>query len=115
MATKTIVLVTGANSGIGYETATALFASPTAYHIFVACRGDVTRAVVAIESIKAAYPDSASTAVAILLDISSDESVAAAFKEIEESVDRIDVLINNAGKARSPVATGLAKSLTFSI
>jgi NAD(P)-dependent dehydrogenase (short-subunit alcohol dehydrogenase family) len=42
-------------------------------------------------------PDSASSAEPLLIDISSDDSIAAAFSLAQERFGYIDVLVNNAG------------------
>ncbi|KND93707.1 putative oxidoreductase [Tolypocladium ophioglossoides CBS 100239] len=94
---KSLLLITGANTGLGFEVAKALFARPGPYHILIGCRGDVSRASDAISKLKHLSPSSASTAEPLSIDISSDESIAAAFEEVQERFRYIDVLINNAG------------------
>ncbi|OAA36864.1 NAD(P)-binding domain protein [Metarhizium rileyi] len=95
--TKTIVLITGANTGLGFEIAKALFARPLAFHILIGCRGDLARADDAIARLKGFSPDSTSTAEPLSIDITSDESIALAFKQVEQRHGHVDVLVNNAG------------------
>jgi len=87
-----VIIVTGANSGIGYEAAKQ-FARKGAQTI-LACRS-IDKAQAAATQIQTEFPD-ASVEV-MPLDLSSLQSVrefAAAFKE---KYDRLDVLLNNAG------------------
>lgn len=83
--TKT-ALVTGANKGIGYEIARQL--GQLGYRVGVGARNDALRAE-AVEKLTAEGLD----AFAVALDVTSDESVQAA----AASLDRLDVLVNNAG------------------
>ena len=81
------VLVTGANTGLGLETATVL-----AQHgatVVLACRNQA-KAKAAAERIGGATE-------LLDLDLASLESVRAAAAEVHERFDRLDVLINNAG------------------
>ncbi|KAH8660204.1 hypothetical protein BX600DRAFT_482189 [Xylariales sp. PMI_506] len=96
-SSKTLVLITGANTGLGFEIAKDLFARPGPYHILIGCRGDLGRANTAIERLKQLSPSSTSTAEPLSIDISSDESIAVALKEVQEKFGFVDVLINNAG------------------
>ncbi|KAG8163879.1 hypothetical protein KVR01_005797 [Diaporthe batatas] len=94
---KIVVLITGANTGLGFEIAKALFARPNSYHILVGCRGDVSRATHSISKLKQISPNSSSTAEPLSIDITSDESIATAFQQVEQKVGHVDVLVNNAG------------------
>lgn len=87
---KTIALVTGANKGIGYEIAVGLGA--LGWSVGVGARDDGRREA-AVEKLRAAEVD----AFGVPLDVTSDESVAAAAKLVEQRTGRLDVLINNAG------------------
>jgi NAD(P)-dependent dehydrogenase (short-subunit alcohol dehydrogenase family) len=91
MAGRTVV-VTGANSGIGRATAAAL-ASAGARTVVTARDGDRGRA--AVEDIRRAT-GSRSVELA-LFDLADLASVRAGAAELLERLDRIDVLVNNAG------------------
>jgi short-subunit dehydrogenase len=78
------VLVTGASSGIGKETAKTLLAD--GYAVYVAARR-VDR-MSELEQLGA---------TALAMDITNDEDIVAAVKRITAERDGIDVLINNAG------------------
>jgi NAD(P)-dependent dehydrogenase (short-subunit alcohol dehydrogenase family) len=90
MSEKTIVLVTGANKGIGYEIAAGLGA--LGWTVGVGAR-DKERREAAVEKLRAGGVD----AFGVPLDVTDDASVAAAARLIEERTGRLDVLVNNAG------------------
>ncbi len=92
-SSKTIVLVTGGNNGIGLATC-QLFATQPNYHVIMASRS-FDKGEKALSSIQSSNP--AGTLSLVQLDITSDESIAAAVKEVETQHGRLDVLINNAG------------------
>ncbi|KAF7596510.1 hypothetical protein BBP40_001382 [Aspergillus hancockii] len=104
---RTLVLITGANTGLGFEIAKALFARPDPYHILIGCRGDIHRASDAISKLKQLSPNSSSTAEPLSIDITSDESIATTFKEVQGKFGYVDILVNNAGLALdTAVSTG---------
>jgi NAD(P)-dependent dehydrogenase (short-subunit alcohol dehydrogenase family) len=90
MSEKTIVLVTGANKGIGYEIAAGLGAP--GWTVGVGAR-DKERREAAVEKLRAGGVD----AFGVPLDVTDDASVTAAARLIEERSGRLDVLVNNAG------------------
>jgi len=93
MSGKTCV-VTGANSGIGKETALAL--ARRSAHVVLVCRNG-SKGEAAMEEIRR---ESGSSQLDLLIaDMSSLGSVRALASEIERRYRRIDVLINNAGAA----------------
>lgn len=96
MEGKTVV-ITGANTGIGYETALEL--ARRGARVVLACR-DRTRALRAVERIKAATSGNAQV-VAESLDLASLDSVKQFADTIKHTYSSLDVLINNAGKRRS--------------
>jgi NAD(P)-dependent dehydrogenase (short-subunit alcohol dehydrogenase family) len=92
-----LAVVTGANAGLGYETALAL-AGAGAEVIAAARNADRGRA--AVERIKAAHPGARIGFEA--LDLASLASVAAFAERIAARHHRIDLLINNAGVMTPP-------------
>jgi NAD(P)-dependent dehydrogenase (short-subunit alcohol dehydrogenase family) len=78
------VLITGANKGIGYETARQLVAA--GHTVYVGAR-DAVRGRAAAEALGARF---------VQLDVTDDDSVAAAAKTIEAD-GGLEVLVNNAG------------------
>ena len=93
---KKLVFITGANTGIGYETVRALVQSPRPYHIFLGSRS-VERGREAAEALRAEFPNSPSSAEVIQVDISSDQSINDAFEKVKNGPGYIDALVNNAG------------------
>ncbi|HWG26269.1 SDR family NAD(P)-dependent oxidoreductase [Actinospica sp.] len=86
----TTTLITGANKGIGYETARQLLAA--GHEVWIGSR-DAQKGREAAEQLGARL---------VVLDVTDDESVAAAVKTIE-AAGGLDVLVNNAGiEARGP-------------
>jgi NAD(P)-dependent dehydrogenase (short-subunit alcohol dehydrogenase family) len=97
MADSSIVLITGGNTGIGYETVKALYASPQAHTILMGSRS-LDKANDAISALESEISETKSKVVPVQIDIEDDASIEAAFKEIEGKYGRIDALVNNAGK-----------------
>ncbi|TFH22512.1 MAG: SDR family NAD(P)-dependent oxidoreductase [Myxococcales bacterium] len=91
LSAKTI-LVTGANSGLGFQ-ATQAFAAKGA-HVVMACR-DTERGEIAAEGVRNYAPE-ASVEVE-QLDLASLESVRVFARTFLEAHSRLDVLCNNAG------------------
>jgi NAD(P)-dependent dehydrogenase (short-subunit alcohol dehydrogenase family) len=90
--TGRVAVITGANTGLGYETATALAAHGA--HVVLAVR-NLDKGKDAALLIGRRYP---SSSVALQeLDLTSLESVRAAAAQLRSDHDRIDLLINNAG------------------
>lgn len=88
---KTITLVTGANKGIGLETARQL-ARDHGHTVLLGAR-DKTRGEEAAAKLRADGLDVRFLA----LDPTDEASVTAAAQEVESRFGRLDVLINNAG------------------
>jgi NAD(P)-dependent dehydrogenase (short-subunit alcohol dehydrogenase family) len=112
LAGRTAV-ITGANTGIGFETATVLAAAGA--RVILACRNE-SRGLAALESIRARTPGALLDLE--MVDIADLDSVRAAAKAIAERVDQIDLLINNAGVAfpppgRSPQGVELQLATNF--
>lgn len=96
MAEKSIVLITGGNTGIGYETVKALYASPEAHTILMGSRS-LDKAHDAISTLQSEVRESKSEIIPLQIDIEDDASIENAFKEIESKHGRVDALVNNAG------------------
>jgi len=99
-----IALVTGANKGIGFETARGLGVKGIV--VLIGAR-DESRGQAAAGKLKAEGID----ARAIQLDVTSQDSIARAAGKIQQEFGRLDVLVNNAGIAEwgSPSEIDLAK------
>ncbi|OZM75546.1 SDR family NAD(P)-dependent oxidoreductase [Pseudonocardia sp. MH-G8] len=89
-ATATTVLITGANKGLGHETARRL--GELGWRVFLGARDEV-RGREAAERLAAGGAD----VTFVPLDVTSDDSVTAAVETIRDTTDHLDVLINNAG------------------
>jgi NAD(P)-dependent dehydrogenase (short-subunit alcohol dehydrogenase family) len=92
-------VVTGANSGVGFETAKALAERGAA--VVLACR-DVEKASDAASRIRAGVKDA--TLSILRLDLASLSSVRHAAADLRSRVGEVDLVINNAGVMRTPPA-----------
>lgn len=91
-----IVLITGATSGIGFQTALAL--AKMGAQVIVTGRSQ-TSAQEAVTKLKA---ESGNSCVGFLLaDLSAQKNVRALAEQVKVKYDRLDILINNAGLAAS--------------
>ncbi|KAK6429634.1 hypothetical protein LTR95_014216 [Oleoguttula sp. CCFEE 5521] len=96
MAISRIILITGANSGIGYETAKAFLESTKPYHVLFGSRS-VDKGKAAMKALQDECPKASNTVELVPIDVTSDESIDQAFQQINKSPGRLDALINNAG------------------
>ena len=96
MAASKVVLVTGANGGLGYEAVKALLQSSRDYHILLGSRS-VDKGKAAIARLREECPGAKNTLELVPIDLESDESIQAAFEQVKASPGRLDVLVNNAG------------------
>lgn len=95
--TGKVAIVTGANSGIGYETAKALAAKGAT--VILACR-NLEKAAVAQENIQQTVNNAQLEVMQIdLADLQSVHDFAETFKK---KYDRLDILVNNAGIMAPP-------------
>ncbi|KAH9895398.1 NAD(P)-binding protein [Xylariomycetidae sp. FL2044] len=105
--TKTIVLISGGNRGIGLEIVKALLESDVGYHVYMGSRDEEKGREIAASLLPAAKGNN--TVEAIQLDVTSPESVAAAVSRVRAQSGRLDVLINNAGINEDDMADQAAK------
>lgn len=87
MKDKLVALVTGANKGIGLQIAKDL--SAHGYIVLVGSRN--------LERGEMAAKSAGADAYALQLDVTKQDSIAAAAKRIRDEFGRLDVLVNNAG------------------
>jgi NAD(P)-dependent dehydrogenase (short-subunit alcohol dehydrogenase family) len=90
----TVTLVTGANKGLGYETARRLIA--LGQTVYMGAR-DAERGEAAAATLGGRF---------VQLDVTDDASVEAALRTIAEREGRLDVLVNNAGVSSTADVSG---------
>jgi NAD(P)-dependent dehydrogenase (short-subunit alcohol dehydrogenase family) len=95
MNAEKAALVTGANKGIGFAVARRL--AEQGFGVWLGCR-DRTRGEAAAMQLREAGLD----AQALLLDVTSAQSVRDAVLTVEGAVPALDVLVNNAGMHFGP-------------
>lgn len=83
--------ITGANKGIGFATAIQLLEK--GYYVFLGSR-DLKKGVKAVEKLN---HHGFTNVKAIQLDVTDNDSIMAAFNEINKKISALDILINNAG------------------
>ena len=98
--TDKIFLITGANTGLGFET--ARMCARGGAHTILACR-DADKANLARASLIGEYPDCRVEVVE--LDLASLESVHRCAEALKQQLDRLDGLVNNAGVMMCPYQT----------
>jgi NAD(P)-dependent dehydrogenase (short-subunit alcohol dehydrogenase family) len=90
----TVTLITGANKGLGYETARQLIKH--GHTVYLGAR-DVGRGEAAASELGGRF---------VQLDVTDDASVAAALDVIAEREGHLDVLVNNAGVSSAAAVGG---------
>ncbi|KAF1980070.1 short chain dehydrogenase [Bimuria novae-zelandiae CBS 107.79] len=113
-AGKQIILITGANSGVGLDTAYYL-TKAASNHVIMGVRS-LEKGQKALDEVQARKPQGSLSLLS--LDISNDESIFAAVKKVEADYGRLDVLINNAGnqvQSRAPSREELRESFETNV
>jgi len=87
---KKIALITGANKGIGFETARQL--GQEGVTVLVGAR-DAKKGEAAAETLRREKIE----AHALTIDVSDEASIREAVKQVESDYGRLDILVNNAG------------------
>jgi NAD(P)-dependent dehydrogenase (short-subunit alcohol dehydrogenase family) len=98
-----VAVITGANGGLGFQTALAL--ARMGMSVVMACR-NLDKASRARSALLAEVPHA--EAIVIPLDVSEPASIREFAREFSERVGRLDVLINNAGVVLVPLARNSA-------
>ena len=105
MSKNTLALITGANKGIGFETARQL--GQQGIHVIIGAR-DTARGEEAVQKLAALSVE----ATFVQLDVTDEKSISRAAQSIAETFGRLDILVNNAGisggNANNPSDTALA-------
>ncbi|KAI0983439.1 hypothetical protein GJ496_005700 [Pomphorhynchus laevis] len=106
----TITIITGANSGIGYETARVLCDKGS--KVILACRSE-ERAKEAMDKILIENPKA--DVVIEIIDMGDMSSVRSFADRVSQKYDRIDLLINNAGVCINPCLSKDGYEIHFAV
>ena len=90
---KSIILITGANAGIGFELASQLLADKTK-HVIIGSRS-LEKGSAALQTLRSR--NQPGTVDLVQLNIDQRASIEAAAKKLQQDYGRIDALVNNAG------------------
>ena len=99
MSQLSVILITGANQGLGWHACQQLARAGT-YHILLGAR-DPQKGTDAVNKILASDVAAKDRLESIQIDIKSDASIDAAVAAVQAKFGRLDVLVNNAGTARA--------------
>jgi NAD(P)-dependent dehydrogenase (short-subunit alcohol dehydrogenase family) len=97
--TDKVILITGASSGIGVETARALYS--TGAHLYLPVR-DVKKGEVVAADIKASHPSSQGSIDVLKLELDSLQSVRDCAAAFLSKTGQLNILICNAGVMATP-------------
>lgn len=106
MGTLKIVIVTGANSGLGYEAIKAFLKAARPYHIFLGSRS-IDKGNAALRQLREECKDVKNSVELLPIDLASDESIDKAYELLKSKHDCIDILVNNAGRHGGSHEVGL--------
>ena len=105
MSSKKVALITGANKGIGFETARQL--GKQGITVIVGAR-DVAKGQAAADMLKKEGID----ARAVKLDVVNSTDIKAVAEKIEKDFGKLDILINNAGVMFEPIGGNNASTVS---
>ncbi|WP_035351259.1 SDR family oxidoreductase [Edaphobacter aggregans] len=108
MSTQKVALISGANKGIGFETARQL--GKKGIVVFLGAR-DLAKGEAAAEQLKKEGID----ARAVKFDVVNPADVKAAAERIEKEFGRLDILVNNAGVMMEPIGGNNSSSVSEEI
>ena len=111
-----VVLITGANSGVGLATTKVLTSASADYHVIIAARS-LSKAQTAKSEVEAENTNSASRLSTVQLDVTDDASITRARDSVEKEFGHLDALINNAaiGNRDSDVYTRFRVSMDTNV
>ncbi|EDU43701.1 FabG Dehydrogenase with different specificities related to short-chain alcohol dehydrogenase [Pyrenophora tritici-repentis] len=92
---KEIVLITGGTNGIGLDTVIYIASASPNYHVIIGAR-NLSKGEKVLSELRT-KPGIQGTLSLVQIDATSDDSIAAAVKKVDQEFSRLDVLINNAG------------------
>ncbi|GKZ22344.1 hypothetical protein AbraIFM66951_007977 [Aspergillus brasiliensis] len=92
-----VVLITGANSGVGLATAKVLAQAAEGFHVILACRS-LEKGTQALEEIKQEGIPTENIST-VQLDVTDQTSIQAAAANVQQRFGQLDALVNNAGVA----------------
>ena len=95
-----VVLITGANSGVGLATTKVLISASADYHVIIAARS-LSKAKAAKLEVEAGNSNSTSCLSTVQLDVTDGASITRAYDFVEKEFGYLDALINNAAVASS--------------
>ncbi|KAJ9133375.1 Short chain dehydrogenase/reductase [Pleurostoma richardsiae] len=104
-----IILITGANAGVGYATTQVL--ASAGYHVIMASRS-LEKAEISKLEIQSAGAPSGSLDT-LQLDVTDEESIKRAASVVAEKFGRLDVLVNNAAISNEDPDVGTRFRLSF--
>lgn len=90
-----VVLITGANSGVGLAITKILTSQSIAYHVIISAR-TLLKAQTAKAEAEAENPSAASRLSCVQLDVTDSASIALAAEYVEKEFGHLDALLNNA-------------------
>ncbi len=97
MASQKMVLVIGANDGIGYEVVKVFLEFDKAkYHVFLDSRS-LEKGKLAIEKLHKEVSKTSNIVELLQVDVINDESIEKAFEQVKANPGHLDALVNNAG------------------
>ncbi len=99
MSSLSVILITGANQGLGWYACQQLAKAGT-HHVLLGARNP-QKGSDAVSKILAANPGAKDRLETIQLDVTSDASVEAAVAVVQAKFGHLDVLVNNAGAANA--------------
>ncbi|KAI4209371.1 MAG: hypothetical protein LQ351_007703 [Letrouitia transgressa] len=106
MTDSKVILVTGANTGLGLEIVKSLCSSSVKYDILIGCR-DPSKGDTAISGLRQQFSSTLSSLSVIQVDLTSDDSLQQAVDTISSKHGRLDILLNNGGATFDPaIASG---------